>query len=60
MSSVGDEVEVEDDDDDDTGCHTAADEEPHSDDANDDVFGESIDDGPDAEGYPSPVGPLNW
>lgn len=58
MSSVGDGVEVEDDGD--TGCHTADDDEPHPDDANDDVFGESIDEGPVAEGYPSPVGPLNW
>jgi hypothetical protein len=57
MSSVGDAVEVEDDD---TGCHAADADEPHSDDTNDDVFGESIDEGPDAEGYPSPVGPLNW
>lgn len=50
-------MEVEDGD---TGCHADDADEPHSDDANDDVFGESIDEGPDAEGYPSPVGPLNW
>lgn len=55
MSSGGDGVEVEDGD---TGCHAA--DEPHSDDANDDVFGESIAEGPDPEGYSSPVGPLNW
>jgi hypothetical protein len=57
MSSVGDGVEVEGDD---TGCHAADADDPHSDDVNDDVFGESIDEVPDAEGYPSPVGPLNW
>jgi hypothetical protein len=50
-------VEVEEDI---TGCQTAADEEAHSDEEKGEVFGESIDDGPGAEGDPSPLGPLDW
>jgi hypothetical protein len=46
VSSVGDGADGEGDE---TGCHDGTDDEPHPDE-NGDVFGESADEGPDADG----------
>jgi len=54
ISSVGDRVDVEEVKVDDTAAEE--DKDPHSDDVN----GESIDDVSGADGFPSPVGKLNW